>query len=327
MRQSKLENTTETEKKLLKRPSSRPENSKLQNSEFPKFSLKPNNNTKTIRAKMISVQNLFAFLALLPLFASADYTPEALADEVKNLPGAEALDFSFRQFSGYLDVTATKHLHYWFVESSGNPSKDPVAFWTNGGPGCSGLLGFLSEQGPFRPNKDLSLSYNPYSWNTLANMVFIEAPCGVGFSYSSDGTGDDYHTGDAQTAADNYQLIQQFFNRFPQFRANDLYITSESYGGHYMPTLAKEIVDRNATGEDAPLNFRGFAVGNPQTHFYSAIPASLDTYWGHQIISKPLWDTFLSTCRNETHRPNVRINSLLLRKLTFFLIYFFLFSS
>lgn len=249
--------------------------------------------------------------SLIPLLALADYTPEALSDEVKNLPGAEGLDFSFRQFSGYLDVTSTKHLHYWFVESSGNPATDPVAFWTNGGPGCSGLLGFLTEQGPFRPNKDLTLSYNPYSWNTIANMVFIEAPCGVGFSYSSDGTGDDYHTDDAQTAADNYVLIQQFFNRFPQYRSNELYITSESYGGHYMPTLAKYIVDRNTTGEDAPLNFRGFAVGNPQTTFYSAIPASLDTYWGHQIISKPLWDTFEATCR-DVKRPNVSLKFLLM---------------
>ncbi len=137
-------------------------------------------------------------------------------------------------------------------------------------------------------------------------MVFIEAPCGVGFSYSSDGTGDDYKTDDDQTANDNYQLIQQFFTRFPQYRSNELYITSESYGGHYMPTLAKVLVDKNATGADAPLNFKGFAVGNPQSTFYSAIPASLDTYWGHQLISKPLWETFLSTCRNETHRPNVR---------------------
>lgn len=125
----------------------------------------------------------------------AEYTPEALKDQVLNLPGAESLDVSFNQFSGYLTVNTTKHNHYWFVESMGNPSTDPLVFWTNGGPGCSGLLGFLTEQGPFRPNKDLSLAFNEYAWNTVANMVFIEAPCGVGFSYS-DNPDVDYHTGE-----------------------------------------------------------------------------------------------------------------------------------
>jgi hypothetical protein len=36
-----------------------------------------------------------------------------------------------------------------------------------GGPGCSGLLGFFSEQGPFRPNADMSLSFNPEAWNKV----------------------------------------------------------------------------------------------------------------------------------------------------------------
>jgi carboxypeptidase C (cathepsin A) len=126
------------------------------------------------------------------------YTPEALADQVTNLPGAENLELNFNQFSGYLTVNGTKNLHYWMVESTNKPASDPVAFWTNGGPGCSGLLGFLTEQGPFRPNKDMTLSLNEYAWNQVANMVFIEAPCGVGFSYSEDSA--DYVTNDAQTA-------------------------------------------------------------------------------------------------------------------------------
>jgi hypothetical protein len=93
-----------------------------------------------------------------------------------------------------------------FVESENNPKTDPIAFWTNGGPGCSGLLGFLTEQGPFKPAADLSLEENEYRWNRIANMVFIEAPAGVGFSYSDDKV--DYTTGDAQVAQDNYNLIQ-----------------------------------------------------------------------------------------------------------------------
>ena len=130
----------------------------------------------------------------------------------------------------------------------------------------SGLLGFLTEQGPFRAtNKDLSLTWNDYSWNKIANMVFIEQPCGVGFSYTDDENSDDYTNNDAQAAKDNYALIQGFLDRFPQFRSNDLYVTSESYGGHYIPMVSKEIVDRNTAGQDTALNFKGFFLGKTLT--------------------------------------------------------------
>ena len=80
-----------------------------------------------------------SLLALLVSVSQADCTPEALADQVVNLPGTEGLDIKFNQFSGYLDIPGTsgslsKHMHYWFVESEQNPSSDPLGFWTNGGP-------------------------------------------------------------------------------------------------------------------------------------------------------------------------------------------------
>jgi len=242
--------------------------------------------------------------------AVGDYLPAAVADKIINLPGAEALNVNFNQFSGYLNIpgstgTLSKHMHYWFVESQSHPEKDPIAFWTNGGPGCSGLIGFLTEQGPFRPNSDKTLSLNKYSWNTATNMVFIESPAGVGFSYSD--VSADYTTGDAQTALDNYNLIQAFFARFPQYNKNALYISSESYGGHYMPTLAKQIVDSNAspTGSNIQLNFKGFAVGNPYTDVYSGTPAMIDTYWGHQLIAKPTYDSYVQLCK-KSPKPNVQ---------------------
>jgi carboxypeptidase C (cathepsin A) len=195
-------------------------------------------------------------------------------------------------------------MHYWFVESMNDPVNDPIAFWTNGGPGCSGLLGFMTEQGPFKPNKDMSLSFNEYAWNKVSNMVFIESPAGVGFSKSTNPT-EDLVTGDQQTAEDNYNLIQAFMERFPEYSSNALYISSESYGGHYMPTLAKEIVDMNAADNGKPvLNFKGFAVGNPYTDEYSGTGAMLDTFWGHQLIAKPTYDDYAAKCVNSL-RPNI----------------------
>ena len=83
------------------------------------------------------------FLCALSL--SYAYTQDALADQVKNLPGAEKLNIKFNQFSGYLDIPGTsgektKHMHYWFVESMNKPSTDPLTFWTNGGKFCSEFI-------------------------------------------------------------------------------------------------------------------------------------------------------------------------------------------
>jgi cathepsin A (carboxypeptidase C) len=40
-----------------------------------------------------------------------------------------------------------------------------------------------------------TLKENPFSWNKLANVLYMEAPAGVGYSYSSD---KNYRTSDDQ---------------------------------------------------------------------------------------------------------------------------------
>ena len=187
------------------------------------------------------------------------------------------------------------------------------------------MLGFFTEMGPFRPQQDMNLTLNPWSWNRISNMVFIEAPCYVGFSYSS-ATGDrphlepscqqsfyeypkcchdsadkynlDHCNDDEGTASDNYDLIQAFYTRYPAYKTNDLYISSESYGGHYMPTLAMKIVHENnkTTNQTNVLNFKGFAVGNPYTTTYSGELAMLETFWYRQLIAEPTWKAFQTTC-------------------------------
>ena len=143
---------------------------------------------------------------------------------IDSLPGL-AVPSTFKAFSGYLPVSDTKQIFYMYFESENAPAEDPVVMWTNGGPGCSGLLGLFTEQGPYSTLSDGVLTPNPYSWNKVANMLFVEQPAGVGFSYSDDS--DDYKTGDAQAAVDNHQLILSFLERFPEVQANPFFITSE----------------------------------------------------------------------------------------------------
>lgn len=125
-------------------------------------------------------------------------------------------------------------------------------------------------------------------------MLFIESPCGVGFSYSDHP--EDYVASDESTAQLNYQLIRSFFQRFPSYANNSFYLASESYGGHYIPTLADVIVTANAANASSVINFKGFLVGNPYTDDFSAFPSMIETFYGHSLLPKPYYDLYSQDC-------------------------------
>lgn len=163
----------------------------------------------------------------------------------------------------------------------------------SGGPGCSGLLGFGAEHGPYHISGHGRLHDNKYSWNKIANMLYIEQPAGVGFSYTD--SPDDKITGDAQSASDNFNLILQFLQKFPERQRNDFYLASESYGGHYIPQLALEILNHDP---EEVINFRGFMVGNPYVDPFSNMYTEFEAYYSHGLLAKPLFDKWLKTCKD-----------------------------
>jgi carboxypeptidase C (cathepsin A) len=210
----------------------------------------------------------FTLFALASIASLTSAAPSA--DQVASLPNAPAL--LSNHYSGYLAASATKNLHYYFVESEGSPSTDPVMIWMNGGPGCSSLDGFLYEHGPFRVAvRDVIDSYGDTTqeayltafentWSKNANTLYIEAPVGVGFSYSTAADpASDYQCTDDTAAEDNLAAVKNFFTKFPEYVANDLLITGESYAGIYVPTLAEAILQ---DGDYAGAPLKGIAVGN-----------------------------------------------------------------
>ncbi|ETO00109.1 hypothetical protein RFI_37350, partial [Reticulomyxa filosa] len=160
-----------------------------------------------------------------------------------------------------------------------------------------------------------------------ANGIFVEQPAGicnlcifvvvvvdnyvwVGFSYAENPA----ETGDSQAAIDNYNFIRGWLQTFTNYQTNNFYITSESYGGHYMPTLAKQIVEGNDQGNTPQINFKGLFfyycyyditsaiciwcvfVGNPYTDPNENAKGMYDTWYGHQLVSYPSWYQWYLKC-------------------------------
>lgn len=154
-------------------------------------------------------------LALLALVSYIKAKPDG--DKVVGLPGMTD-NFSFEFYSGYLPVgTTQKFLHYVFVESQSNPSTDPVVVWFNGGPGCSSMLGFAQEHGPYAmEDGETTWHVNDWSWNKEANVLYIESPGGVGYSYCH-GRTDCTYTDDS-SSDDNLEAILYWFEtKFPEY--------------------------------------------------------------------------------------------------------------
>ncbi|CAI8034736.1 Serine carboxypeptidase 24 [Geodia barretti] len=238
---------------------------------------------------------LHSFLLLLLLLVAASNAQQPSDAKITNLPGAN-FTIPFSQYADFITVNGShgRRLFYWFVESQNDPANDPVLLWLNGGPGCSSLAGLFTELGPFYPVDGETLARNPYSWNTVANVIFLESPSGVGFSYSD--TRSDYTTGDQQTTQDTLQFLLSFFAIYEQFANNEFWITGESYGGHYVPWLARAVLEWNSMSPANPINLKGFMVGNAWTDpLYDNRGAA--TFWAQTgIISNSTFSAILRTC-------------------------------
>eukprot|EP01039_Chlorochromonas_danica_P000975 gene975-1059_t len=199
------------------------------------------------------------FLLLIALAVLSTVNSAYSPDEILSLPGWTGA-LPSKQYSGYLNVASGSHLHYWLVQSESDPANDPLVIWFNGGPGCSSLGGFVYEHGPFEVTTDGStLSLRPYRWNRVVNMLYIEAPVGVGFSYNDN---NDYKLNDDRTAEENLEAVEAFYALYPEFKKNDFFITGESYAGVYVPTLAEAIVKATQAGTYTGAKLTGIAVGN-----------------------------------------------------------------
>jgi hypothetical protein len=168
------------------------------------------------------------------------------------------------RYSGYfrLNHTADAHMFFFLFEARAAPDAAPVVLWMTGGPGCSSELAVFYENGPWTIGPDLQLRDTEFGWDRSAHMVFVDQPIGTGFSYSADD--DDRCYDEACVAADMLDFMQALFAARPHLAGRDVYVTGESYAGHYVPAVASAIFRAAAAG-DADIRLAGLAIGNGLT--------------------------------------------------------------
>ncbi|KAG1740432.1 Alpha/Beta hydrolase protein [Suillus paluster] len=147
------------------------------------------------------------------------------------------------QISGYIDVGTNMSMWFWFFESRTSPKTAPFTLWLNGGPGCSSMIGLFEESGPCSVNADLnSTTLNPYSWNNLSNIIYIDQPIGTGFSY-----GTDLVNSTEAAAPFVWTAFQVLFESkiFSKYASREFILATESYGGHYAPSFVTYFEEKN----------------------------------------------------------------------------------
>ncbi|KAI5661456.1 hypothetical protein M9H77_20779 [Catharanthus roseus] len=217
-------------------------------------------------------------------------------DLVVKLPGQPWVPF--KQYAGYVDVdeNAGRSLFYYFVEAEKDAQNQPLTLWLNGGPGCSSVGGgAFTELGPFFPRGDArGLRRNSKSWNKASNLLFVESPAGVGWSYSNTTT--DYVRGDDLTAQDLLTFLLNWYEKFPDFKSRSLFLTGESYAGHYIPQLTNVLLDYNEQSKGFKFNIKGVAIGNPLLNLDKDSSSIYEFFWSHGMISDEVSQTIANEC-------------------------------
>ncbi|RIB02601.1 Alpha/Beta hydrolase protein [Gigaspora rosea] len=174
-------------------------------------------------------------------------TVDAFPLQSDHIVSSKLCDPKVKQYSGYLNIAPNANMFFWFFESRKNPKNSPLTIWLSGGPGYSSMFALFQEVGPCKIDKYINksrLSVN--SWNKVTNLLFIDQPIGAGFSYGA----------------------RMILYKVPKYASLDLHLFSESYGGHYVPVMAKLIIQNNGiikTGklkDLIPINLKSCGIGD-----------------------------------------------------------------
>ncbi|GAB9466229.1 Serine protease family s10 [Globisporangium polare] len=217
--------------------------------------------------------------------SSRDEASAPIVEEAQlSAAGAVQICRDTKQEAGYIALPNKQddQYFYWFFESRSRPESDPLVLYLQGGPGCSGLTSLLWDNGPCFVLPNLTTIRNPHSWTNEANVIWLDQPTNVGFSFGSEEDGD-HNEDDVQESI--FWFLQGFLDKHSEFIGRPLYLMGASYAGHFAPAAAHYIWQRQQqqqTPRDSsnktvhPLNLQGIALGNALVNLVTQTAHALD---------------------------------------------------
>lgn len=181
-------------------------------------------------------------------------------------------------YTGWADI-GDKHLFYWYHPTRSS-DRAPLLIWLQGGPGGTSMMGQFVENGPCVMDLDTNYTstvFNPYSWSQFYNVIYLDQPVTVGYSYKSNASSPLPRHAE-QSAVDFVRALRLVPDAFPELQGLPIYIAGESYAGRWIPVYGAAVLEYNrhvATPADR-IPLKSIMVGNGLTNFKEQMPSLYD---------------------------------------------------
>ncbi|KAF4632059.1 hypothetical protein G7Y89_g6074 [Cudoniella acicularis] len=205
-----------------------------------------------------------------------------------------------QQYTGWVNIPGqySTNTFFWFIGAR-DPT-DTLTIWLNGGPGSSSMIGLFTENGPCEvvqlAQGKFATQAREWGWDRGSNMLYIDQPNQVGFSYDTptngsldlltsnlytppqtlpnsqpsftflNGTFSSLQTNNTANTTEIaamaiWHMLQGFLGAFPQYRPNNtavgVHLFAESYGGKYGPAFATLWEEQNKRRSNGTLSRNG----------------------------------------------------------------------
>jgi carboxypeptidase C (cathepsin A) len=236
------------------------------------------------------------------------------------------------------------NVYFMYFEARNNPKAAPVGVYLAGGPGeASSYAALNSESGPCVVNHEgTNTTINPWSFNSDVNMLYIDQPMEVGFSFSSltngtynstsylvtpnNGTSTPPSPGQGifsdqstSTTANStvasarglWVFLEHWLSSFPGYETSSKEISfwGNSYGGFYVPevaaTVSKGLKQLPASHRLKNKDLKVYAIGitNGCIDFYYQIEGFPEYANNNTYGVKFYNDTFYQEIQNNITKP------------------------